>query len=92
MQMNWIDAISNILKENEELMFSEYQLYSEYAIASKKHEMKKISVFRRMDLISGSIIKAQKKYQVVSFEQQHKTTFFRILRAKLYYSLGISLG
>lgn len=89
---NWIDAIIALLLKNKELMFSEYQLYGEFATSKFKVSIENVRIFRRMDLIRHTVGQALKKYQIISFEPQHKTSFLRKLRANVFYLLGLSLG
>lgn len=90
---NWIKIISNHIKNNDNYMFSEYQMYAEYVLnKGYQFNIQKISIFRRMDLIKDSIENGLKKYDILAYENHHKTDFLRYLRAKVYYMLGISIG
>ena len=90
---NWISSISNLIKKNKNLMFSEYQTYTEFVLNRYNNfTIKSVKVFRRMDLISDSIENALKKYDVIAYENHHKTGFLRKLRAILYYKIGKNLG
>ena len=74
-------------------MFSEYQTYAEFVLNRYNNFMiKPVKVFRRMDLINDSIDNALRKYDVIAYENHHKTEFFRKLRAILYYKIGKNLG
>ena len=90
---NWILAISDLIKSNKDILFSEYQTYAEYLLNTKNNiKVQNVKVFRRMDLINDSIENALKKYDILAFEHHHKTGILRKLRAKLFYLMGKSLG
>jgi hypothetical protein len=90
---SWIEKVTELVKNNKNFMFSEYQVYAEY-ILNKGYDIdvKQTSIFRRMDLIHDSIENALMKYNILAYENQHKTGYLRILRAKLYYLFGKSIG
>jgi len=89
----WIEALANLVKNNENFMFSEYQVYAEYLLNRKKDiDVKSVSVFRRMDLINDSVDNALKKFDILAYEDYHKTGLLRLLRAKIYYMIGKSIG
>ncbi len=89
----WIETLANLVKNNENFMFSEYQVYAEYLLNTKKNiDIKSVAVFRRMDLINDSVDKALKKFDILAYEDHHKTGLLRLLRAKIYYMIGKSIG
>jgi len=92
-QQKWINVIANLVKNDNKKMFSEYQTYAEY-ILNRFENIKiiPIKVFRRMDLITDSIQNALKKYDIIAYEDHHKTGLLRKLRAKLFYSIGLTIG
>lgn len=88
----WVDAILDILKANENVQFSEYQLYGSFAVNRFSYPVHQIKVFRRMDCINDSIVNGLKKFDLLAFESHHKTGFLRHLRAKTLYLFGKQLG
>jgi hypothetical protein len=89
----WIYAISDLVKNDPDKLFSEYQVYAEYVLNQKRNiVINKTSVFRRMDLINDSVENAIKKYDILAYEPRHETSFLRILRAKFYYFIGRGIG
>jgi len=89
----WIYALSDLVKNDPDKAFSEYQVYAEYVLNQKRNiSINKISVFRRMDLINDSVENAIKKYDILAYEPHHRTIFVHILRAKLYYFIGRGIG
>jgi hypothetical protein len=90
---SWIEGIAELVKHNQNFMFSEYQVYAEYLL-NRNYDIKtqKVSIFRRMDLIDDSVENALKKFQILAYEDHHKTGFLRVLRAKIYYMIGKSIG
>ncbi len=92
-EKSWIETLADLVKNNQNFMFSEYQVYAEYLLNTKQDiQVKKVSIFRRMDLINDSVDNALKKYDILAYEHHHKTGFLRVLRAKLYYFIGKSIG
>ncbi len=91
-EKNWMDISVDIMKDNKDSIFSEYQLYGNYIYLRKKIKPTHIKVFRRMDCVKSSITKALEKYELVAYEPQHATGALRIIRANILYRLGISLG
>jgi len=89
---NWIKVISALIQENTSFKFSEYQTYAEYVLNRYDVPVKKIKVFRRLDLVKDKTEKALKKYDVIAFEKHHKIGIFRLMRARLFYFLGRNLG
>lgn len=90
---NWIEILSCLVKENKNFMFSEYQTYAEYILNRNENiKINPIKVFRRMDLITDSTQNALKKYDILAYENHHKTGILRVLRAKIYYIFGMSIG
>jgi hypothetical protein len=89
----WIEIVATLVKENKNMMFSEYQVYAEYLLNTKKDiDIKSVSVFRRMDLINDSVDNALKKFDIIAYENHHKTGLLRFFRAKMYYIIGKSIG
>jgi hypothetical protein len=89
----WINVIANLVKNDSEKMFSEYQTYAEYVLNRYENiKIIPIKVFRRMDLITDSIQNSLKKYDILAYEDHHKTGLLRKLRAKLFYNIGITIG
>jgi hypothetical protein len=90
---SWIESLAELVKYNHSCMFSEYQVYAEYIINMKYDvDIKNTTVFRRMDLINDSVENALDKYDIVAYESHHNTGFLRLIRAKIYYLLGLSIG
>lgn len=88
----WIDSICENIQKNPEAVFSEYQLYAEYALKVSSVNTQKLRVFRRFDCISDSIFNGLAKYDLLAYEEHHKTGYLRLLRAKIYYLLRLALG
>lgn len=88
----WKEVVINLAASNDHFSFSEYQLYGEFVVANHSAIVKYIKVFRRFDCISDSIKNGLKKYDVIAFEDHHKTGLLRKLRAKMYYFIGVPLG
>jgi hypothetical protein len=88
----WVDAILDLLKEHDNVQFSEYQLYGSFAVNKFSYPVHQIKVFRRMDCINDSIVNGLKKFDLLAFEKHHKTGYLRHLRAIILYALGKQLG
>jgi hypothetical protein len=95
-ELDWKLTMSDAINENNTgnyAWFSEYQTYANYALNRYGYlKIKPAKVFRRFDLINTSIDNGLGKYDVISFENQHKTGLLRTVKAKVYYWLGIELG
>lgn len=90
-QTDWVSAVMNNLDAST--WFSEYQVYAIYVLNRfKSIDIKKIKVFRRMDLINDSYENAFKKYDLFAFENHHTTGTLRIIRVKLLYAMGKTIG
>lgn len=89
----WIAILADLVKTNDNFMFSEYQMYAEYILNNKhKIDIKHVSIFRRMDLIDDSVKNSLNKYNILAYENHHKAGFLRLIRAKIYYLLKLSIG
>jgi hypothetical protein len=86
------ESIMNFLQENPDSEFSEYQTYAEWLKYKKRANSMLIKVFRRHDLINVAPHESLKKYDLIAFENEHKTDLLRIIRARILYSLAINLG
>lgn len=84
--------ISDELFKNPQFEFSEYQTYAAWSLKNGNAISEKIKVFRRQDLIRSEATDGLEKYDLVAYENGHKSGFMRTLRAKLYYNLGLNLG
>jgi hypothetical protein len=95
-ELDWRLVISNVINEDNVgncVWFSEYQTYANYALNRYKSlKIRPTKVFRRFDLINDSIDNGIVKYNIISFENYHKSGLLRTVRAKVYYWLGIELG
>lgn len=89
---DWIDVLLDIIIKNNDCWFSEYQIYAIYVKYRFNVLEKPIKVFRRLDLINVTVTRALSKYSVLAKEVYHSRTFLHVLRAKIYFSLGINLG
>lgn len=89
---DWIDYFLDIIVKNDSCWLSEYQLYACYVKYTHNVEQAYLKVFRRLDLINVSVVKALEQYTVVANEVQHKAGLLRTLRANLYFALGKNLG
>ena len=93
--MSWIEVFIKLLSKKNAVMFSEYQTYAEYIINNNlDYELKKIKIFRRMDLIEDFIspVQALKHYDILSYEYHHKSSFFIKFRMLLYYLIKRNVG
>ena len=99
--MKFIKNILNLLLENVDVDFSEYQLHG--AIEhSKNDNVKKLRIFRRADLFIWGPLKLSKKirikhldefflyYDAICYESKHKKNFLKSLIAHFYKLIGIS--
>jgi hypothetical protein len=82
----------NFLEKNPDSEFSEYQNYAVWLQHKIKSSGSLIKVFRRHDLVNEDPLESLKKYDLVAFENGHKTDLLRIIRARLLYALGVNLG
>ncbi len=89
---DWLDILIEIITNNENAVFSEYQLYGDYIYCKKGIKPNIIKVFRRMDCINDTPDNALKKYGLIAYEPQHKTGYLRYFRANILYKLGWTLG
>ena len=92
---DWLKVFIKKIVSNKKASFSEYQTYAEYIINRKLFvNTKKIKIFRRMDIIENfiNIEKALNKYDVLSYEYHHETSFFLKLRMYLYYIFKRNVG
>lgn len=89
---NWINSIIELIRSNEDLMFSEYQLYADYVVSFYQIPTIKSTIFRRADAVCFDNEKILNKYDIISFESHHKTTFLRKVKYYVYYLLGLNLG
>jgi hypothetical protein len=94
--LDWKRAISNVINETDEsacAWFSEYQMYANYVLNRYTNtSIKPVKVFRRFDLIDDKIENGLRKYNIIAYENYHKSGFFRKMRAKFYYLLSVNLG
>lgn len=84
--------ISDELYKAPQFEFSEYQTYAAWSLKNSTVTPEKIKVFRRQDLIRSKVADGLEKYDLIAYENGHKSGFLRTLRAKLYYNFGINLG
>lgn len=91
-QGDWIDYFCDLIINNEDCWFSEYQVYANFVKCEFNILQEPIKVFRRLDLINVSVSSALNKYSVVSNEVNHKSSVLHTLRAYTYYILNINLG
>jgi len=84
--------VSDILRRNPQMMFSEYQTYARFVEIKELAQVSEVRVFRRMDLLTESVEEALKTYDLVSFEEHHKSGLLRRLRASIYYAIGKTLN
>jgi len=92
---NWIEAIIYTITNNNNTSFSEYQTYAEYIINNKyKYELKKIKIFRRMDLIEDltDIGNALNYYDILSYEYHHESSLSLKIRMYIYYLTKRNVG
>lgn len=89
---SWMDVFICVMKKNSEAIFSEYQLYGNYIQATEGANPIKVKVFRRMDCLKINLRDALNKYEIIAYEPHHRTGIMRVMRAKIYYKLGVSLG
>tara|TARA_A100001015_G_scaffold321670_1_gene453903 strand:+ start:7696 stop:8511 length:816 start_codon:yes stop_codon:yes gene_type:complete len=99
--MNFIKNISNLLEENNDLDFSEYQLHGTIESTKNKNQ-KKLRIFRRADLFIWGPLKLSKKidkthlenfflsYDAICYESNHKSNILKSLIAHFYKVIGIS--
>lgn len=91
-EQSWVNGFCELLIDNEEFWFSEYQLYANYVLQNKSLKENTIKVFRRFDLISDSLNNGFNNYDILATEPQHKTSLLRKLRAKLLYQFKLNFG
>lgn len=89
---HWIVEICKTLNTRNDLWFSEYQFYANYSLKIGKAKEHEIKVFRRFDIIGEKFEHGFNNYAVLAHESQHKTGFFRKIRARLFYFLKLNLG
>jgi hypothetical protein len=89
---HWIVTVCKTLNTKNDLWFSEYQFYANYLLKIGKAKEHEVKVFRRFDIIGQKFEHGFNNYAVLANESQHKTGFFRKIRAKLLYFLNLNLG
>ena len=88
----WKEVLVDLVSSQDSLSFSEYQLYGDYVLSRYDFILKPIKIFRRFDCIKTGLDHGLEKYDILAFEDHHKTDSLRYLRAKIYFYLGIPLG
>lgn len=91
-EADWANHFLDLVINYHDCWFSEYQIYACYVKYHYSVEEKPVKIFRRLDLISISVYKAFRKYEIIAEEFGHRSTLLHKLRAKLYYLLGINIG
>ena len=86
------DFIMNFLQQNPNAEFSEYQTYAAWLTNKRVSRRELIRVFRRHDFIKINPLDSLKKYDLIAFEDGHKTDRLREIRAKLLYLFSMNLG
>jgi hypothetical protein len=89
---HWIVTVCKTLNTRNDLWFSEYQFYANYSLKIGKAKEHEINVFRRFDIIGEKFEHGFNNYAVLAHESQHKTGFFRKIRARLFYFFKLNLG
>lgn len=89
---NFHEKISDELRKTPQFEFSEYQTYAAWSLKKDNTIAEEIKVFRRQDLVRSNAVDGLKKYDLVAYENGHKSGFLRRLRANFYYKFALNLG